>query len=220
MPSQPTNQAMARISIVSSCLTQSSHRASASSAVQIFQTFVRTPFFSTEISPYVYIWIYSALLDEINGENVTRLIQLLSDSLCTRAFNRFLPCKLEVWEWVVKRRIFDPFSEFSEWVQFLPVSASSIHSPNSPNGFSSCLFLQCICIYSVIQGGLVLWCPLSPVAVVMICSKCPLTIPGRRYRLPGRRSACLAPQFRRHPASKQLSKQLHTFKHPSSTLCE
>ena len=29
------------------------------------------------------------------------------------AFNRLLPCKLEVWEWVVKRRIFDPISEFS-----------------------------------------------------------------------------------------------------------
>ena len=29
------------------------------------------------------------------------------------AFNRLLPCKLEVWEWVAKRRIFDPISEFS-----------------------------------------------------------------------------------------------------------
>ena len=38
---------------------------------------------------------------------------LLPDSLAVCAFNRLLPCKLEVWEWVVKRRIFNQFSEFS-----------------------------------------------------------------------------------------------------------
>ena len=27
-----------------------------------------------------------------------------------------LPCKVEVWQWVVKRRIFDPFSEYSGWI--------------------------------------------------------------------------------------------------------
>ena len=31
---------------------------------------------------------------------------------------------------------------------------------------------------------IMLWCPLSPVAAVTMRSKCPLTIPGRRYRLP------------------------------------
>ena len=30
--------------------------------------------------------------------------------------NGFLPCKLEVWEWVVKPRILDPFCEFSGWI--------------------------------------------------------------------------------------------------------
>ena len=30
--------------------------------------------------------------------------------------NWFLPYKLEVWGWAVKRRIFDPFSEFSELI--------------------------------------------------------------------------------------------------------
>ena len=49
-----------------------------------------------------------------------------------------------MWEWVVKRRIFDPFSDFSGWVQSLPDSALSA--------------------YTALQGGLVLWCPLSPLA--------------------------------------------------------
>ena len=30
--------------------------------------------------------------------------------------NWLLRCKLEVWEWAVKRRIFDAFSEFSVWI--------------------------------------------------------------------------------------------------------
>ena len=43
------------------------------------------------------------------------------------AFNRLLTCKFEVREWVVKRRIFDPFSEFSGWGEFLPDSSMHIH---------------------------------------------------------------------------------------------
>ena len=36
-----------------------------------------------------------------------------------------------------------------------------------------------------LQGGLVLWSPLSPVAALrMVCHNRPLIIPGRRYRLP------------------------------------
>ena len=107
------------------------------------------------------------------------------------AFNRLLPCKLEVWEWVVKRRIFEPFTEFSGW-------------------FSSCLILLCICIYSPSGWASVMVFPL-PCSGVMLCSIYPLTIPGRRY------PDCPASSFRRHPASKQLSKQLHLFKHPSNT---
>ena len=34
--------------------------------------------------------------------------------------NCLQPYELEVWEWVVKRRIFNPFSEFPWWVWFLP----------------------------------------------------------------------------------------------------
>lgn len=49
---------------------------------------------------------------------------------------------------------------------------------------------------------------------VMVC-KCPLIIPGRRYRLPD--EDYLAPSVRRHPASKQLIQEHTTCKHPPST---
>ena len=61
------------------------------------------------------------------------------------AFDRLLPCKLQVWEWVVNRRIFDPFSEFSGRV-------------------SSRLIL--VSAYRALQGGLVLWYRLSPLAAL------------------------------------------------------
>ena len=41
--------------------------------------------------------------------------------------DRLLPRKLEVWEWVVKRRIFDPFSEFSELVCFVSEFSVNLH---------------------------------------------------------------------------------------------
>ena len=114
------------------------------------------------------------------------------------AFNRLRPCKLKVWEWVVKRRIFDPFSEYSEWV-------------------SSCLVLLRVCIYGPSGRASVVVSPL-PRSGVMLCSKCPLTI--WQVLSPARRSDCLAPSFRRHTARKQLSKQLHLSKYPSNILCE
>ena len=61
-------------------------------------------------------------------------------------------------------------------------------------------------IYTALQGGLVLWCPLPPVVVVIICSKCPLTITGRRYRLP---EEVIVPPFVQKASGEQakLSKQ-------------
>ena len=82
--------------------------------------------------------------------------------------NRRPPRKLEVWEWVVKRRIFDPFSELSGWVWFLPELSMNLHI-----------------WYTVLQGGLVLGYPFSPVAVLRFVAIFPLIIPGRRYLLPG-----------------------------------
>ena len=96
---------------------------------------------------------------------------------------------------------------------------SSIHSPNSPDGFSSCLILLCICMYGPSGWASVMAYSLPCSGRFMIYSKGPLTIPGRRYCLPGE-VICLAPSFRRHAASKQLSKQLHLPKHPSNTSCE
>ena len=53
---------------------------------------------------------------------------LLSDLLCTwYAFDRLILCKLQLWEWGVKRRIFDPFSESSGWVQFPRDSSMYLH---------------------------------------------------------------------------------------------
>ena len=43
-----------------------------------------------------------------------------------------------------------------------------------------------------------------PCCGVMIGSKCPLLIPGRRHRLPGCKDS-VAPAFRRHPARKQAT---------------
>ena len=37
------------------------------------------------------------------------------------------PCKLEVWERVVKSRIFDPFSEFSALLWFVPEFSMNMH---------------------------------------------------------------------------------------------
>ena len=96
-------------------------------------------------------------------------------------------------------------------------AATSIHSPNFPDGFSSCLILHCICIYAL-QGGLVLWCPLSPVAAVMICIKCPLTTPGRRYRPP---VGVIVSPLRSEGiwrASKQLSNYMVQYISPSTRL--
>ena len=39
---------------------------------------------------------------------------------CLYPSNWLSACKLEVWEWVVKRCIFDPFSEFSGWILVPP----------------------------------------------------------------------------------------------------
>ena len=59
-----------------------------------------------------------------------------------------------------------------------------------------------------------------PCSGVMLCSKCPLTIPGRRsgrrYRLPG--GVIVSPL--RSKESKHQSKHLYLSKHPSNTLCE
>ena len=58
---------------------------------------------------------------------------LLSDSLCAwYAFNRLILCKLELWEWGLKRRIFDPFSESPGWVQFPPDSFMYLHNNIRP----------------------------------------------------------------------------------------
>ena len=40
---------------------------------------------------------------------------------------RLQPCKLEVWEWVLKCRIFDPFSEFSGLFLFMPEFSMNLH---------------------------------------------------------------------------------------------
>ena len=55
---------------------------------------------------------------------------LLSDSLCS--FNWLLPCKSVVWEWVVKRRIFDPFSECSCICIYGPSGWASVMVPPLP----------------------------------------------------------------------------------------
>ena len=61
------------------------------------------------------------------------------------------------------------------------------------------------------------WCLLSPVAVVTICSKCPLIIPGRRY--PG--GVIISPL--RSEGIRRSSNSASNYispKHASNTLCE
>ena len=60
--------------------------------------------------------------------------------------------------------------------------------------------------------------PLSPGAAVMICSKCPLTIPGRRYRLPvGVIVSPLRSEGIRRASNYKQVRQ-HLSRHPSNTL--
>ena len=64
-------------------------------------------------------------------------------------------------------RIFDPLSEFSGLFLFVPEFYMNLHN-----------------IYTALQGVLVLWYLLSPVAAfVLVCSSRPLVIFGGRYRL-------------------------------------
>ena len=56
-----------------------------------------------------------------NGERVITVCVLVSTC------NRVQPDKLEVWEWVAKRRIFDPFYEFSGLVWFVPEFSINLH---------------------------------------------------------------------------------------------
>ena len=51
----------------------------------------------------------------------------------------------------MKCRIFDPFSEFSELFLFVPEFSTNLH-----------IYIY----YTALQGGLVLWYPLSPVAAL------------------------------------------------------
>ena len=97
-------------------------------------------------------------------------------SFAVSTCNRLQPYKLEVWEWVVKRRIFDLFCEFSRWVWFV-------------SGFSKSA-------YTARQGGLVLWHPLSPVATLSFIASVPSSyLAGVIACLT---DECLAPSFRRH----------------------
>ena len=67
----------------------------------------------------------------------------------------------------MKRRIFDPFSEFSGLVWFVPEFSMNLH-----------IFLRPFRVgYSVIVSPL-------PCCGILIRSKLPLIIPGRRYRPP------------------------------------
>ena len=80
--------------------------------------------------------------------------------------NRLQLNGLEVWEWAVKRRIFDLFSELPGWVWFPPELSLNLH------------------IYvSFFRGASAIVSPL-PCCGIVICSKRPLIIPDRRYRLP------------------------------------
>ena len=58
----------------------------------------------------------------------------------------------------------------------------SVHSPSSLDGFSPLLIFYALA-YAALHGGLVLWYPLS--SGVIICSKYPFIVPGRRHLLPG-----------------------------------
>ena len=86
-------------------------------------------------------------------------------SFAVSTCNRLQPYKLEVWEWVVKRRIFDLFCEFSRWVWFV-------------SGFSKSAY-----IYGPSGWASLMVSPLSCCGI-LIYSKRPLIVPGRRYRLP------------------------------------
>ena len=79
--------------------------------------------------------------------------------------NRLLLRKLEVSAWVVNRPNFDPFSELSTPDLVPPDISMNLH------------------IYTTLQGGLVLWYPLYPVAAIRFIEAVPF-IDDRRYRLP------------------------------------
>ena len=67
---------------------------------------------------------------------VSVLADLLLSEFAVSTGNRPQPCKLEVWEWVVKCRIFDPFSKISGLFSFMPEFSMNLHIYTTLSGWA------------------------------------------------------------------------------------
>ena len=94
------------------------------------------------------------------------------------ALNQVLSCKLEVWEWVVKRRIFDTIFRIPR-------------------------IILCICIYGPSEWASFMVPPLSLVVALWFVASVPASYLAGVIAYPDEDS--LAPSFKRHPASKQAT---------------